>query len=426
MENKTVGVFFEQQFSYNDKLFVTGAIRADDNSAFGQDFNLIYYPKASVSWVASDESFFPNPDWLNLFRVRAAWGESGRQPSSTAAIQTLSVDAIADPDDNIVSGVNLGASGNVDLKPEQSWEFETGFDADMFGGRVGLAFTWFKRVTTDIIVNEPLPPSLGSSSSRSQNLGRARTSGLELGIGATVLSTDQIELDLNLSGSKLNSEVRKLGLVGVDFLGTTTRHAPGFPLGSSFDFPVTWADANGDGLIDVSEVTVGPEREFIGPGLPQREFTLSSTLRFRDLFQVYALIDHQGDYIAYNNTEGFRCQFRVCRARIDVTAPLFDQARHVARDLAASRSQAGYREVGTFTKLREVSLTFFLPQSVASRFRSRGASLTLSGRNLITWTDYTGIDPEINRSGSSDNFGTSEFLTQGIPRYLTVRLNLTF
>lgn len=426
IESKTVGVFFEQQFSYDNKLFVTGAIRADDNSAFGRDFDLIYYPKASVSWVASDESFFPQPDWLNLFRVRAAWGASGRQPSSTAAIQTLSVDAIADPDGNIVSGVNLGASGNVLLKPEKSQEIETGFDADMFGGRVGLAFTYFKRVTTDIIVNEPLPPSLGSSSSRSQNLGRARTSGFELGIGATVLSTDQIEWDLNLSGSKLSSELRKLGLVGVDFLGTTERHSPGFPLGSSFDFPVTWADANGDGLIDVSEVTVGAEREYIGPGLPQREFTISSTLRFRDLFQIYALIDHQGDYIAYNNTEGFRCQFRVCRARIDVTAPLWDQARHVARDLAADRSQAGYREVGTFTKLREVSLTFFLPRSVASRFQSTGASLTLSARNLITWTDYTGIDPEINRSGSSDNFGTSEFLTQGIPRYVTVRLNLTF
>ena len=426
IEDRTVGVFFEQQFSFGDRLFITGALRADDNSAFGQDFDLIYYPKASVSWVASDENFFPEFDWLNMFRVRAAWGASGRQPGSTAAIQTLSVDAIADPDDNIVSGVNLGASGNTLLKPERSVEFETGLDADMFGGRAGLELTWFKRVTSDIIVNEPLPPSLGSSNSRSQNLGEAKTTGFEIGLGATVLSTDRLQWDINVSGSRLRSELIELGLVGVDFLGNTERHAPGFPLGSSWDYPVTWADSNGDGMIAASEVTVGAEREYIGPGLPQREFSLSSTLRFGNLLQVYALIDHQGDYIAYNNTEGFRCQFRVCRARIDVTAPLWDQARHVARDLAASRSQAGYREVGTFTKLREVSVTFFLPQSLTSRFRSSSANLTLSARNLITWTDYTGIDSELNRGGSSDNFGTSEFLTQGIPRYITLRLNLTF
>jgi len=425
-EDRTVGVFFEQQFSFHDRIFVTGAVRADDNSAFGRDFDLIYYPKASVSWVASDESFFPDFDWLNLFRVRGAWGASGRRPGSTAAIRTLSVSAVANPDDDIVGGVSLGGPGNVLLRPERSVEFETGFDADMFGGRAGLEFTWFKRITNDIIVAEPLPPSLGSSSIRAQNLGEAQTSGFELGIGATVLSTDQIDWSFKLSGSKLSSKLNELGLVGVDFLGTTQRHSPGFPLGASFDFPFTWADSNGDGMIEASEVTVGLEREYIGPGLPQREASLSSVLRFRDLLQVYALIDHQGDYIAYNNTEGFRCQFLVCRARVDVTAPLWDQARHVARDLTANQSERGYREVGTFTKLREVSLTFFLPRDLASRFRSSSANLTLSARNLITWTNYTGVDPELNSAGSGDNFGTSEFLTQGIPRYIMLRLNLTF
>lgn len=425
-ETKTVGTFFEQQIGLNDKLFVTGAVRADDNSAFGQDFDLIYYPKASVSWVASEESFFPDLSFVNMLRLRGAWGASGRQPDNDAAIQTLSVDAIVDPEDVIVSGVNLGAAGNVLLKPERSAEFEAGFDADLFSGRAGLEFTWFKRVTTDIIVEEPLPPSLGSSTNRDQNLGEAETSGFEIGLGGTVFTTDDFEWDVNVSGSKLSSKVNELGLVGVDFIGTTTRQAPGFPLGAAFDYPYTWDDTNGDGMIAAGEVTIGPERVFIGAGLPQRELSLSSTFRFRDIIQVYALVDHQGDYISYNNTEGFRCQFRTCRARQDVTAPLWDQARHVARDLAATSTQFGYRENGTFTKLREVSVTFFLPQSLAARIRSNNATLTLSGRNLVTWTDYTGVDPELNSAGSGDNFGTGEFLTQGIPRYITARLRLNF
>ena len=426
-EDRTAGVFFEQQFGLNDRLYVTGAVRADDNSAFGQDFDLIWYPKASVSWIASDEPFFPQIDFLNMFRVRGAWGASGRQPGSTAAIQTLSVDAIADPSDNIVSGVNLGASGNVLLKPERSEEWEFGADADMFNGRMGFEFTWFKRTTSDIIVNEPLPPSLGSSASRSQNLGEAETSGFELGVSGTVLDMDNVSLDLSFSGSKLDSQLNELGLVGVDFIGgNRSRHAPGFPLGSAWDFPYTFADTNGDGMIEAGEVTMEADRVFIGAGLPETEFTISSTLRLGDYVQLYALMDSQRDYVVFNNTEGFRCQFRVCQARIDVNAPLWDQARHVARDITSTRSDFDYYEKGNFTKLREVSVTLFLPQNIAARMRASRASLTLSGRNLVTWTSYTGVDPELNRSGSSDNFGTEEFLTQGIPRYLTARLNFVF
>ena len=425
-EDRTVGVFFEQQFGLNDRLFVTGAIRADDNSAFGRDFDLIYYPKASVSWAMSDEPFFPEIGWLEMLRVRGAWGASGRQPGSTAAIQTLSADAIADPSDNIVSGVNLGNAGNSLLKPERSVEYETGFDADLFDGRAGLEFTWFKRITTDIIVDEPLPPSLGSSDDRNQNLGEAQTSGLELGVGGTVLQTDMVTWDLNFSGSKLSSQLNELGLVGVDFLGTNSRHQPGYPLGASFDFPVTWSDANGDGIISVDEVVVGDEMVFIGPGLPEMQATLSTTVRLGNYGQVYAMADYQGDYRAYNNTEGFRCQFATCRARQDVTAPTWDQARHVARDLAATGSDYDYYEKGDFVKLREISVTLFLPESLAARIRSRNASLTFSARNLKTWTDYTGVDPELNSAGGGDNFGTGEFLTQGIPRYFTARLSLGF
>jgi hypothetical protein len=231
---------------------------------------------------------------------------------------------------------------------------------------------------------------------------------------------------LNLNGSKLSSQLNKLGLIGVDFLGTNSRHEPGFPLGASFDFPYTWSDANGDGIIEKDEVVVGPEMVFIGPGLPQTQVNLSTSVRIGDIAQVYALADYQGDYVSYNNTEGFRCQFATCRARQDVTAPLWDQARHVARDLADVSSDHDYYEDGTFIKLREISLTLFLPQSMASRFRSTGASLTVSGRNMATWTDYTGVDPELNSAGGGDNFGTGEFLTQGIPRYFTARLSLTF
>jgi hypothetical protein len=91
-----------------------------------------------------------------------------------------------------------------------------------------------------------------------------------------------------------------------------------------------------------------------------------------------------------------------------------------------NRTNYGYVEDASFLKLREVSLTFFVPDGLASKFRASRMSLTVSGRNLATWTDYTGLDPEINSAGSGSNFGVSEFLTQPPVRYWTARINVNF
>ena len=77
---KTFGIFVEEQVSFRDRLFVTGAVRSDQNSAFGTNFQRVVYPKASLSWIVSDESFFPRMAWLNQFRLRSAYGASGVQP----------------------------------------------------------------------------------------------------------------------------------------------------------------------------------------------------------------------------------------------------------------------------------------------------------------------------------------------------------
>ena len=91
-----------------------------------------------------------------------------------------------------------------------------------------------------------------------------------------------------------------------------------------------------------------------------------------------------------------------------------------------SQTVWGYMEQGDFWKLREVSVGYELPVSLMGRIGATRGLLSLSGRNLGTWTDYTGMDPEINSAGSGDNFGIGEFLTQPPVRYYTVRLNLTF
>jgi len=423
---KTAGLFIDQQFGLNDRLFVTGAIRADDNSAFGQDFDLIFYPKASLSWIASEEAFFPQIPFLDQLRFRGAWGKSGLQPGSDDAIRTLSATAITTPGDETSSGVSIGNIGNSLLEPERSSEIELGFDAEVAGGRAGLEFTYYDKRTDGALITVPLAPSLGASASRWINIGEVQNRGFEATLTAEVVNVDQFGWDLTFSGSINQNELLSLG-EGTEPIGSQTRFVPGFPLGGQWDRPIqSWSDTDGNGILTPDELVIGDTIEYIGPGQPENQLTISSNFQILENINVYGLLDYRGNYIAYNNTERFRCRFRLCQALIDPGTPIDEQARAVASLLHPSQTVWGYMERGDFWKLREVSVRYDLPDFIMTRIGASRGSLTVSGRNLGVWTDYTGMDPEINWNGSGDNFGISEFLTQPPVRYYTVRLNLTF
>ncbi|RMH18178.1 MAG: TonB-dependent receptor, partial [Gemmatimonadetes bacterium] len=425
VESKTAGIFFEQQFGLDDRLFVTGAVRADDNSTFGKDFDLIWYPKFSLSWMATEEPFFPEIGFLDQLRLRVAWGKSGRQPGTNAALQTLSANAITTPDDETASGVSLGEIGNTLLEPEKSSEIELGFDADLFNGRIGLELTYYDKDTEGALVQVPLAPSLGGSNSQWVNIGKVENKGWEASLFTTLVDRDDVRFELGFNGSINDNELTDLG--DLEPIGAQTRFVEGYPLGGQWAEPIeSFNDANGDGIIDPDELVVGDTAVFVGPGLPEKEFSLTGTVTLFDRVRLYGLLDWRGDYVTHNFTEEFRCRFRLCRGLNDPTASPFEQARAQAAVNHPVQTSWGYLEDGSFFRLREVSLTFFLPESWANRVQAQRASLTLTGRNLGVWTDYTGIDPEVNFAGAGDNFGTTDFLTQPPLRYWTARVNLSF
>ncbi len=111
---------------------------------------------------------------------------------------------------------------------------------------------------------------------------------------------------------------------------------------------------------------------------------------------------------------------------MDPSSSHYDQARAVAQGYHGSQTIYGWLEDGDFVKLREVSVSFFLPSQWANMIQASRATLTVTGRNLFTWTDYTGVDPEVNMAGSADNFGTDDFLTQPPLRYFSARLTINF
>jgi len=432
----TAGAFVEQTFGLNDRMFLTGALRADNNTAFGQNFDAVYYPKASLSWVVSEEGFFPKPRFLDQLRIRAAYGASGVSPGTNDALLFFSP-RTANIGDQGAAGVTFNAVGNPDLKPERALEFEGGVDVGMLNNRFSFELTGYRKRTRDALIQRILPGSIGITASRFENIGSVENKGFETGIHAQILRTDLIGIDLGINHSINDNKILKLDNNAAGepipiIVATQIQHRVGYPLFGYWHTAIkSFADKNGDGLITQDEVVVSDTAEYQGRQLPHVEMSFSPGIElFGDLVRLSASIDHKGGFKLLNANERIRCQSRNnCRGLSDPTASLFEQARTVALRDHPSRTQGGFIEKADYTKLREVAVTITSPRSwgLARSLNADRVSLTLAGRNLKTWTDYTGIDPESAYfEGGGGNDIQTDFQTAPPPRYFTLRLNIGF
>jgi TonB-linked SusC/RagA family outer membrane protein len=426
--NKTAGGFVQQTFGLADRLFVTGAVRVDRNSATGALAKTIVYPKASVSYLISESPFFPKSDFLNSLRFRFSYGHAGQQPSGTQALESYSATA-ASIDGTVVPAAIINNLGDATLKPERSVEYEGGFDANFFNSRIALELTAFHKDTRDALIFVPTPLSAGQPTGQFRNLGKVSNAGIEYLINAQILTRQNLTWDLTLSGSFLRNKLLDLGgQPPINANGTTQQHREGYPLGGYWGRSYTYNDANGDGIITAGEVTPADTLTYIGPSQPTREAAVSSQV---GLFKGRVLISAQLDYRAgaylYNLTEDFRCRSRRNCEDLYFTSVGMDRlARVVAlRSLGSLNTNSGYIEPQDYLKWRELSVTFNAPKKWAQAFGGDRLSLSLSGRNLATWTKYTGIDPEVNGQGEN-NFAQRDFLSLPSLRSFNVRLNIGF
>jgi TonB-linked SusC/RagA family outer membrane protein len=400
IENNTVGVFFQEQFAWRNRVFLTGAVRADDNSAFGENFDLVYYPKGSLSWVISEEPFFQLP-WVSALKLRAAYGQSGLQPAALTAIPTFVPGG--------AGTVTPGNIGNEDLGPERSDEMELGLDVGLLQDRLGVEFTYFGGTTRDAILARGVPPSSGFGGTQFFNAGRITRSGLELLLRGSPVQRENFGWDMTFSISTNSNEIKDLGAVDTVSLGSNEAHVVGYPVGSWFsrrlvsaEFdPVTkeafnlMCDNGTGGTVACSSAP----RVFLGNTAPETEGAFTTTFTFMKNFRLNALVDFKAGYKKLDGNERVRCYlFAVCRENFFPEE--FDPV-HVARVQNGSSFIDEYTQDASYTKLREVALTYSLPQSVAARVGMNSGSVTLAGRNLLTWTDYKGLEPEASFIGGS-------------------------
>lgn len=429
-ETRLFGALASEQIGFRDRVFVTASIRGDNNSAFGQNVGFITYPSANASWVVSDEGFFPKSNIINTFRVRAAVGKSGQRPQQLAALRYFQPVAITTVYGD-APGFTIGNLGNANLRPEVTTEGEGGFDATLFDRRASLEVTYFGRRTRDQLVAVPLAPSLGTgpdAPTRSQNVGTVTNKGLELTLTTTFVRAPTVNFDITWNFATLANHIYTLRDTTPIIFGasSTQQHRIGYPAGSYFQVPYTYADSNHDGIITPNEVTLPTNGNpvYIGNPLPKRVLSVQPVLALgrNGLVRLQALVDYRGGWYQYNDTESFRCGFGICPELTRPGSSLADQARAIASTNYGT--DYGYIEKGDFVKLRELSASVRLPRALLFGHAHDG-TFTIAGRNLAVFTNYSGLDPEAN-GGAQANWSQFDFLSQPPVRLFSARLTFNY
>jgi len=421
IENNTLGGYVQEQLAWNDRLFLTGAVRVDRNSAFGTKVRHQVYPKVSGSWVISEEPWW-HLHWLDQVRLRGAFGESGKQPDNFAALQTYA--AATGPGDRGVLTPQF--VGNANLGPEVSRGTELGFEASALDDRVGADFTYYHQTTHDAILAKDVPPSGGFPNTVFVNAGTVRNLGIELHVRGQPVRTSDLTWDVTWNVATNANKVLDLGQPAGDCASDSLaqvhkdcsivigsqQHRVGYPAASFFREKVVSAqlDANGRAILSTVMCDGGPAfhnqpvpcydasgnliapRVFLGQSTPKTEGGISSTLTFRGRLRLYVLVDYKYGFKKTDNNLRARCQvFETCLENI--YPQRYDPALVAGIQSPGSLVNWVFNDAG-YAKLRELSLSYQLPDELAAHFGARRASVSLAGRNLHTWTSWTGLDPE--------------------------------
>ena len=433
--NNTLGGFGQQELAYKNRLFLTGAIRVDNNSAFGDEATFTTYPKVSASWVVSDDPVGQRflPSFVSQLRLRGAYGGSGQQPLTNSALRTLA--PVAGP--NGSTTLTNSTIGNPDLKPERVLGTELGFEAGLFSDRMGVDLTLFRDVSRDAILASSVAPSTAfGASTQFVNAGQINKKGFELSLKGQLLNTQRYGWDMQFNLAGTTSKIIKLGTGADTMINATGGNSPIGTVGvvfhrigySPFDLftyrvvSATYDPVTKKALNPICEdgrggtmpcfvpgtSTVQAPLLFVGHSIPTTTGSLVNSFRFSN-FRLYAMIDFQRGFKKTDTNFEQTCQvFAGCLENI------YPERYHPAAVATAQNGgqlQDYFIRSAAFAKLREVALTYDAPARLVRHLGANALAVTLTARNLHMWTNYTGLDPESSvntEGGMSRNFGTDQ------------------
>ena len=468
--------FGQAQVDLANQLYLTGAVRNDGYSTFGESQKRHWYPKASAAWEFS-RSLNLAGGALSFGKLRAAWGQAGNEPPVYGTIGGFTAADIADAGWTSIFRTTYAGRGGLatdddkaqpDLKPERTTEVEVGLDASFFNDRAGLGVTFYNARTEDAILRAPLAPSTGFAQ-QLQNAATLRNRGWEVALDVRPVQRGSFTWDIGVNWATNDNRVLDLGDATREFItmeggfaSASGAAVKGERIGvlRGADFARCGRDLVIRGIdIDAACGNAPDGALFVGAdGFPLLDGTLRviadphpdwtagirNTFTLAPAVQVSALLDIRKGGEIWNGTRGALYSYgthgdtderATCSAVAGVltctgnekvfgetilAGPVAGPGAGMSVPIGENWWRAGlgssfggvnsqFIEDAGYVKLREVALTYTLPSAFASRLGMSAVNVRVAGRNLVTWTDYTGQDPETNVAGGINLRGVDYF-----------------
>lgn len=463
-EIRTTAGFGQLSFSLYDQLFVDLTGRSEAASTFNNTF---FYPSASLAWQFTKLKGFNDSKFLSFGKLRASYGQVGVQPPPYLLSTyfnpytiTESYGPALDASSSTYGGGGFGRSsvqGNTELEPERKKELEVGADLRFANNKISLSGTYYRNKTEGAIFSVQVPATTGYTNTNA-NAAEIENKGVEVDLGVNWLKSQNWSVTTSLVASSNKNKV--VSLKGVEsyflagFTGSSSRAVEGQPLGVLWSADFLRDDKgklilNADGFPQNAGV-----ESVVGDPNPDWLAGITNTIRFKNLNFSF-LFDHVQGGDVWNGTRGALYTFGThAETGNEVTAPSAlktysgstiaagTKFRGAVADFGAgpvALTQAWYTDLGggfgpvgsqfiedgTRTRLRQISLGYTInSEGFRRRTGLQSIDLTLTGRNLALWTDYTGIDPETNLTGPSNGRGLDYFNNPSTRSYLfTLRIN---
>jgi TonB-linked SusC/RagA family outer membrane protein len=432
--------FGRATFSILDKYLIKGSLRYDGSSRFGSSNRYGIFPAASVGWIISEEDFIKDSETISLLKLRGSYGVTGNAGIGNFA----SLGLFGGTAYNQKSGLSPVQLGNPDLKWEKTNQVDVGLDFGILNNRISGEIDYYSKKTNDLLLNEPIPATSGYTSI-TRNVGSLTNKGFEFVLNTNNIMSKDLTWKTSLNLSTLDNEVTDLP--SGDIVAGRNIVREGETISSFYLVEYAGVDpANGDALfyrntvktdgsLDKTTTNNYNEAERIISGSPYPTFMagLTNTMSFHNFDFSFTF---QGEWGSSLYNEGGKFQSGNARYEDNQTVDQLDRWQNPgditmvpqARMYSTNGQQAStrYLEKSDFIRLRNLSFGYTFPKEITQKFSVDRLRLYFTGINLLTFTDYSGYDPE----STYDNLGNSN-IEKGITFYssppaktLTIGLNI--
>jgi iron complex outermembrane receptor protein len=413
--------FARAVFNYRDKYYITGTIRRDGSSKFGENNKYGNFPSVAARWVINNEDFLSGNKIFNNLALRASWGKTGNQEFPEGASQEqFSFSAY-----NTASQINVA---NPDLKWESTESWNIGLDFAFSQGRFYGSLDYYNKTTTDILFQSTAIQPAPSSIYFINIPGDLTNKGIEFAIGAALVNNKDFGWDLsfNISNNKnnltnfyapgtktpisiLTGQINGQGVSGTLAQIITNDQ----PVNEFWLKPFSGYDSAGNQI-------VGANPDFAGDPNPHTLYGISTTLRYQK-FTLTINGGGAGGFLIYNNTATNITNLAGIVGGRNIDRAAFNSAEKTTSGVAVSTR---FLEKGDYFKLRNVSINYGVG-NVGKYVRN--LNLFVNATNLFVMTDFTGFDPEVNIDKSSGGYPSRsiEYVPYPTPRTISFGLNLS-